>query len=269
MFSKIRSGFIYALLLSLTALSVAIYFHFRPCASPIKYRVGNVDSGFNLSRSELSKDLAIAANIWNKALNKKLFEYDPNGFVTVNLIYDYRQQGVELRNEIDKKNQAAQSVKDQYQTMINRFNDQKRQYQSAVEDFNSKVNTFSKSEYTSRRKELESQLESLNSYSNEINAYVAKYNLLVRDINSKVDVANQTVGEIEQGLYTSNTDTIDIFEYESKTKLVRVLAHELGHALGLDHNENQESIMYKINRGQSQELTEEDLADLKVLCRVK
>lgn len=266
---KLRAGFTYVLLLSILALVIAIYFHFRPCANPIKYRIGNVDSGFNLSRSELSKDLAIAANIWNKALDKKLFEYDPNGFVTVNLIYDYRQKGVELRNEIDKNNQVAQSVKDQYESMNSQFNLQKKEYQSAVEDFNSRVNTFSRLEYTSRRRELESQLESLNKFSNEINAYVAKYNILVRDINSKVDVANQTVGEIEQGLYTSNTDTIDIFEYESKTKLVRVLAHELGHALGLDHNDNQESIMYKINKGQSQDLTEDDLVDLKALCKVR
>jgi predicted Zn-dependent protease len=286
-----RKGYLYSLVIAGIFAGAFFYFRPLPCDKPLTYKIGSVDSGFNLDKSTLLENINEASMLWNSAVDKTLFIYDPNGDITINFIYDSRQKAVELRQDIGNINKVAQSIKDEYQSKLNNLKNKEQIYQDLLSEYNSQIDAYNieinnwntnggapesqlkklaqkKSVFVKMRSELDTQRVELNKLSKDVNQYADKFNILVRDINAKVDVVNENIGEIEEGFYTSKTQRIDIFQYENQTKLIRVLAHELGHAIGIDHNDNPESVMYKINQGNTKRLTPDDVNAIKAVCRL-
>ena len=281
-------------------VAVFVYFNFLkpiPCSSPITYKIGTVDSGFGFSEAKLKTSLNTASKIWTKALDKDLFVYDKNGKVTVNLIYDNRQKTTQinttLKADVDKTNKLAGSIKQEYETLMQDLNSKKEVYNAKLSTFETKQKQYSDQVdywnskggapadvYNSLAQErkalideqniIEAERVAINNSADKINAFIEKYNLLVANANDNIDVINQSAGqEFQEGTYDPNTDTINIYEFSTQDKLTRVLAHELGHALGLDHNVNKDSIMYALNKSNNMSLTKDDVDSLKNICKIK
>ena len=72
--------------------------------------------------------------------------------------------------------------------------------------------------------------------------------------------------EFTQGDYQG--DHINVYQFRDRAELILVLAHELGHALQLDHVENPASIMYYLMGEQPPEsrLSAEDLEAFAQTC---
>lgn len=268
----------------------------NPCDSPIKYKLGRVDPGFQLSETKLLASIRQAGDMWSKPVGKELFEYDPNGKLTLNLIYDERQQTTQqnqvLKADVEKTSRLADSVKREYEELLQDLNESKQIYNAELAKFQVKQTAYSTqveywnshggapaAEYDKLQVErnallveqdlLESKRLSMNATASRVNAFIQKYNLLVQTANARIDIINQTAGqEFQEGSYDPKTDTINIYEYSTHDKLTRVLAHEFGHALGLDHNNNSESIMYALNQSNTLTLSKDDIVSLKALCKI-
>src|ERR1035437_1728979 len=236
-----------------------------PCVKPITYSIGNYDTSFGVKKADFLNDVATAAKVWDDVLGQNLFEYSDVGTVKINLIYDYRQKATSEMQKIDttiqsqkdkmsalkaqysSMNAAYTSAKISLQRQVDSFTAEKTAYENQVTYWNANggapKDSFAALQNTKNRLDAEAaQLTqataSFNVLTDNLNSVANELNHLAGNVNSNINTYN-TVGqstgpEFDEGEYISNSsgEQIDIYQFTNNNKLIRVLSHELGHALG-------------------------------------
>ena len=64
----------------------------QACQTPIRFRLGTLDSRFGITREEFQRAVEEAGDAWETAAGRRLFRYDTRGALEINLVYDSRQE---------------------------------------------------------------------------------------------------------------------------------------------------------------------------------
>ena len=284
-FSKFRKKIPWILAAIVSVIILSILFIIP---HPIRYRLSSLDQRFGISSDEAIATINDAAERWNNVAEKKLFQYDPNGSVTVSFYYDYRQEFVDAEKKIESEYNYLSSMEVSLNAELNRIDGEKYQVSldrnnlnielnilnKEIDDLNKDINWWNslggsppgiyegleskREELNSKRKKLYSEATQIDQRSTVINKEVDAYNAKLSDYNKRVDERNakrdKLYAEFKQkqnnseettfGEYHEGTHSIIIYSFSDKSELLIILMHEFGHALGYEHAESKNSIMY-------------------------
>lgn len=260
--------------LVIVSAGIGIYYYQETsiCRSPLAYDIGSFDTRFNISKDKFIKTTKEAETIWEKGLGRELFNYEPETKFKINLVFDQRQSQTIQANQ---SKEVIQGSRDQYDLLVAEYKLDSANYERDLADYNADISAFElklnsynnqvaklnsqggakpdqyrqlealRRELEQEKNSLDSRRIALNQAAANLNALGDKVNALASELNIEVDIHNQRFGEareFDQGDYSGNR--INIYQFEGISDLRLVLAHELGHALGLNHVENPKSIMY-------------------------
>ncbi len=266
------------------------------CQIPIAYRIGTIDPRFNISYDEVRSVVGAAEGLWEDASGQNLFNFSEEAELTVNFLFDDRQESTlaaeVLRDHLETKEELSESVQAEYTSSLKKFEALDATYEARVVQYKNRLTSYNDEvekwntrggapvEVFSRLEDekiaLAKEQTKLNQLAAELNTLVRAMNTLGREGNSLIDDYNQTATEYNnrfgtarefaQGDYTGRE--INIYQFESREELIIVLAHEFGHAMGINHVAEETSMMYYLMGAQSLAIgvTPFDLEAFSLLC---
>lgn len=267
------------------------------CPVPLSYRLGDVDESFNISQDEAKSYIKEAEAVWEDRVNRELFVYDDEADLVIDFVYDDRQalanSEESRRLALDKQNEqndivlaTIESAQQEYESLSLVYKEKVSQYEADLSKYNDEVNRYNDRggappdvyvELDKKRQSLNAEASTLSDTADKLNKLVEKINSLtergsqlVNEYNREVNKYNAEFGferEFTQGDYQSIGE-IHVYKFSSQTELVRVLAHEFGHALGFGHVEDGSSVMYYLLEDTNSDpvLSEEDVVMYDAVC---
>lgn len=266
------------------------------CPIPLSYRIGTIDEGFAITEMEAIANIAAAEAAWEEATGRDLFRYDDTSNFTINFIFDDRQAMADdeaMRSAaLDQQRadniaffEGIEELELTYDQLATAYENQIVAYENRLQTYNQTVSRYNDQggapanefERLQREQEaldaeaeaLQARATELNELANRINTLGAEGNRLIDAYNRQVAAFNRDFGysrEFTQGEYRG--DRINIYKFSSDAELNTVLAHELGHALGIDHVADDQALMYYLltDVSENPRLTDADKAAFARAC---
>jgi hypothetical protein len=268
------------------------------CKEPISWRFGHIDPRFNLNKKTIKNLMQQVGEIWSDAADMELWVYSDSGQVELNLIYSEAQKFTDSERDLFMRmnkmklnyyalNMDYNDLCSQHQKLEEKYNQTLSEYHKRIQQYNygrarwnqdGAMSSTEKKYLNDRKEHIENFKRDLNNQQKKLNDLIKKLNQLSTQLNHYADRVNEVVyqykeqfGEdktFHQGFYINNgvQKKINIYQFDNIDKLRLVLAHEVGHALGLKHVGNPKSIMYyKMERQDvhNLKLTQEDIEAIR------
>lgn len=273
------------------------------CEETITWKFGTIDSRFDIDVDSLKTIAERVSDIWSEAAGYSVINYDPEGEVELNFYYTdqqrYTDDEQELSDRISRLRQRYYSQNVMYQRQENLFerkerlfNERQTEYNADVVAYNQTLNRIQTTGVRTReldeqlkrlKREVEFQELELEILRNELHEQEQELQNLSEELNRRADAVNELVYQYQkrfsswrtfyQGVYLNvgGKRKINIYQFDDAGRLTLVLAHEFGHALGIDHVGNPKSVMYYLTDRQDTrdlKLSEEDIRAFQLRCNL-
>lgn len=280
------------------------------CEVPVLWRVDRIDPRFGLSEAEAAGAVRAAAFLWESALGRVLLFRESGEGIPIRFEYDERQEETRVRQariaEVDAEARALEESAEALELLRSRLESRRSIHQARLTAYRDRLATLEEmvefwnarggapAEEVERLRQLEAEIDQLrasaNATADEVNRLVDALNRETEAHNLRVDEANRRraairdaypIEVVQSGEYLESTRGIGpltlsrdaeirIYQFEDRDHLTLVVAHELGHALGLGHTGIEGTLMAAEGVGAAgmgpPDVTPEDVAALRELC---
>ncbi|NBC26300.1 MAG: matrixin family metalloprotease [Bacteroidetes bacterium] len=279
----------------------------EPCQDPLYFDVGDIDSRFVINRKEATAAARDAASLWNTASNTLLAHRnsssDHPADITIHFVYDERQRRSDaeyrFREQIRARQTQLDQRKEQHEERRARFKRESERYERfakrtarELSDLNAWVSEKNEAggfkedefkEFEKRKAGIEQRQQQVLRLQDQLSSQAQSINREMENLNREFDKLNDMTDRYNEEFAGSMKFTkatyqrrgsggeIKIHQFMSKSELRLIIAHELGHALGIGHLANPESVMFNLMGEQDLypeiSLTRDDRQAAEAVCQ--